>query len=854
MAPRRSLVTSVLALVSLAGLLGGQPAKAEEQASPKQIEFFEKKIRPVLVAECYKCHSSQAEKLKAGLRLDTKEGMLAGGESGPAIVPGDAAGSLLLQAIRHESFEMPPDKQLSDEVIADFEKWIADGAADPRTGGTAVAKRTIDIEEGRKFWAFQPPKKTSPPPVKDAAWPRTEIDQFLLAAMESQGLAPVGDADRRVLIRRLYFDLIGLPPTPEQVEAFLSDKSDKAVETVVDILLASPQFGERWGRHWLDVARFAESNGNADNLAFPHAWRYRDYVIASLNADKPFDRFVTEQLAGDLLESSSPQERDELLIATGFLALGSKPRAQNNPDFQMDVVAEQLEVATSGLMGLTVACARCHDHKFDPIPTSEYYALAGIFTSTQTLYGTGARGNANNNRVGGGFHTLAGDGTSAAKQEEHAKQLAAAREEQTKLIADLKEMAAELPAALTAPPRRNPNNNRNVPKPDDLVSQIKPPDDASDETKEQVAQMAARMGEALKQIQSLEANPPPQDVAMGARDDRNPADCAICIRGASQDRGEVVPRGFVSVATVGEAPAIAKGKSGRLELAQWIASPQNPLTSRVIVNRIWQHLFGRGIVPTVDNFGALGEKPSHPELLDHLAVKFVEDGWSIKRMVRTLVLTRAYALASDHDAAQHEKDPNNVFVWKHPQRRLDAESIRDAILFVSGSLKAEAMPGSALPLANPQGVINIRVNVDQLPAGKETYRSVYLPIVRNNLPEVLELFDAADPSLVIGQRDVTTVPAQSLYLMNSPFVIGESKLLAQRVLEREGADEQRIARAFELSLSRAPTAEEQSRSLSFLTTARREFGEHQNQAAAELKSWSALSQALLASAEFRYID
>jgi Protein of unknown function (DUF1553) len=363
------------------------------------------------------------------------------------------------------------------------------------------------------------------------------------------------------------------------------------------------------------------------------------------------------------------------------------------------------------------------------------------------------------------------------------------------------------------------------------------------------------MGEILKQIESLEANPPPQDLAMGVRDDRNPADCSICVRGASQDRGEVVPRGFVSVATAGQPPAIPADKSGRLELAQWIASPQNPLTSRVIVNRIWQRLFGRGIVPTVDNFGALGELPSHPELLDHLAVKFVADGWSVKRMVRTLVLTRAYGLASEHEPAKYEKDPSNVYVWRHPQRRLDAESIRDAILFVSGSLQAEPMPGTALPPANPQGVINIRANVDQLPAGKESYRSVYLPIVRNNLPEVLELFDAADPSLVIGQRDVTTVPAQSLYLLNSSFVIGQSQQLAQRVIERAGADEERLARTFALALSRAPTPEEQSRSLSFLSAARRTYGENnQDQAVAELKSWAALSQALLASAEFRYID
>lgn len=364
---------------------------ASQQLAAEQVAFFEKKIRPALVTHCYKCHSAEGDKFKGGLLLDTREGIRKGGETGPAVVPGDLKASLLIQAIRYQddNLKMPPKQKLPDDVIADLETWVRMEAPDPREGAAKRVKTEIDIEKGRQFWAFQPPKKFAPPSVKDTSWPRSAADRFLLAEMEAKGLKPVEEADRLTLLRRVYFDLIGLPPTPEEIDAFLKDETEQAFEKVVDKLLASKQFGERWGRHWLDVVRFAESSGKTANFAYPNAWRYRDYVIASFNADKPYDQFVREQLAGDLLPTRDDKQRAERFIATGFLAIGPKSHNERNPQqFNLDLVDEQIDATFVAFQGLTVACARCHDHKFDPIPTKDYYALAGIFRSTLTCYGT----------------------------------------------------------------------------------------------------------------------------------------------------------------------------------------------------------------------------------------------------------------------------------------------------------------------------------------------------------------------------------------------------------------------------------------------------------------------------------
>ncbi len=726
-APR--LVSLALALV----LLPAAAARADSRGD----QFFEAKIRPVLVAHCYECHSAQASKVRGGLLLDSRDGLRSGGDNGPVIVPGNPGKSRLIKALEHDGLKMPK-KKLPASVIADFVTWVKMGAPDPRSAARAVAYKRMTIEEARRFWSYQSLARVSPPAVKNTAWPRTDLDRFVLARLESKGLAPAGDADRRVLLRRLSFDLVGLPPSPEEVDAFLADRSDRAVEKVVDRLLASPHFGERWGRHWLDVARYADSNGNADNTPFPHAWRYRNYVIASFNKDRPYDRFVTEQLAGDLLPADSPAQKDEHLVATGFLALTSKPRAQNNPNYAMDLVADQIDVTTRGVLGLTVMCARCHDHKFDAIAQKEYYALAGFFESTQMLAGAGGRGKRGGT---GGLLGLAGGGQ-----------------------------------------------------------------------------------------------------AMGVRDGK-PTDSVVCIKGESRQRGERVPRGFLAVATTGKAPSISRSNSGRLELAQWLTSKDNPLTARVAVNRIWQHLFGRGLVGTPDNFGALGEKPTHPELLDWLAGRFIQDRWSHKKTIKLIVLSRTYQQASDHHAGNYRADPDNRLLWRMSPRRLEGEAIRDAMLAVSGRL--ERKPPAGAPVTTPargkRGGVNAR---------EANYRSVYLAVPRGNpLPEFLAVFDAANPNLVVAQRDVTTVPAQALFLMNSPFVRDQSTALAGRLLAAARLDDAgRVELAYKLALARLPSAGERDRAVAYVQGA----GGTAKETAP--RAWARFCQALLASAEFRYLD
>ncbi len=842
----------------------------------KGIEFFEKKIRPVLVDQCYKCHSDSANKLKGGLRLDTSAGTRQGGETGPAIVPGSPDDSLLIEAIRHEGLEMPPEKKLPDSVIADFEAWIKMGAPDPRVadGGGQYVKREIDIEEGRKFWAFQPALKTDPPKVKDNQWPRSDIDRFVLAAIEQQNLKPVRDASPVELVRRIHFDLIGLPPSPEEVDHFVESaihNPQAAIEELVDRLLDSPQFGERWGRHWLDIARYAESNGNADNTPFPHAWRYRDYVIESFNEDKPYDQFITEQLAGDLLPFDSPQQRNEQLIATGFLALGSKPRAQNNPNFQMDVVAEQIEVTTSAMLGITVACARCHDHKFDPIPTAEYYSLAGIFNSSRTLYGTGGNKSNKKQPSSGGLLEL------LAEDQQSAKDLARQQEQLTQLTTRQREITAQLGKSGATDNSKGTDKKRDAQirklqtqlarlkstgndrtKIDRIQEQLTKlgvaPDESPDENsadpvgKDEVKLLQSELAKIESEIQSLNAKKPgAAGMAMGVMEG-SPNDCAICIRGESTDRADIVPRGFISVVTTSEPPKIDSKSSGRLELARWIASPQNPLTARVAVNRIWHHLFGRGIVSSMDNFGQLGERPTHPELLDWLAIQFVEEGCSVKQMIRTIVLSRAYQMSSTHDVANYAKDPDNVWLWRMSPRRLDAESLRDAILAFSGQLDLSRPGASELPDYNKKQPPQVRAD--------SKHRSVYLPIVRNGEPESLTLFDFADPSIVVGDREETTVPAQSLYLMNNPFVVEQSRSAAQRLLEQKDLDDAaRVDLAYVMAFARRPTDEQRERAVIFVNTLSEKLtASEPNAERGQIAAWAGFCQSLIASAEFRYLD
>jgi cytochrome c553 len=815
---------------------------ADKPASAEQLAFFEKKIRPVLVAQCYQCHSADAEKIKGELVLDTRAGIRKGGTRGPSVVPGNLQQSLLIKAIKHldEEYQMPPKQKLSGEIIADFEKWVTMGAPDPRDGAAKAAHHEIDIEKGRQFWAFQPPKKHAAPTPKDAAWARSDIDRFLLAALEAKGLKPVGDADRRTLLRRVYLDLTGLPPTLEEVEAFVTDPSPQAYAAAVDKLLDSPRFGERWGRHWLDVARYAESSGKAANFSYPHAWRYRDYVIAAFNADKPFDQFIKEQLAGDLLRSDDPKVKAERLVATGFLALGPKTLNERNAvQFELDVADEQIDVTTQAFLGITAACARCHDHKFDPIPQKDYYALAGIFRSTETCYGT----------------------------------VRFVQSQRPSPLIDLPKDSA--PSALTS----NLTDKERA----DIEKTIADLQERMKNAKDPIMNIftSAQLALSRSKLDTYQADGTPKLLAMGVREksgggfggfgQRGPmgpmfagfggtrtiSDSPLYARGEpdkpSTDR---VPRGTLQV--MAKSPLrIPNASSGRLQLAEWIASKDNPLTARVLVNRAWLHLFGRGLVPTADNFGAAGQPPTNPELLDHLALTFMDDGWSVKKLIKRIVHSHAYQLDSKFDKASFEIDPENALIWRMSPRRLDAESLRDSMLAVSGQLNTTPPVGSVVARNGEGPVQRFGLGNNQLATAvndpRNATRSVYLPILRDNLPEALSLFDAPDPSLIAPDRPTTTVPAQGLFLLNNPFVIRAAETTAEKLHKASGTESDGIRSAYLMFFGRTPSEKELAGAESFLKAYKAQLTKDRvSSFRQERDAWTAFAQALFASAEFQY--
>ncbi|MDP6442201.1 MAG: PSD1 and planctomycete cytochrome C domain-containing protein [Pirellulaceae bacterium] len=826
------------------GLLLGfvaSPAMAEDD--PAGLEFFEKNIRPALVKHCYECHSAKS-KVKGGLVLDTREGIRRGGESGHAVVPGDVEGSEIIGALRHETVDMPPDDMLPEELIKQFEHWISIGAPDPRDGPAPI-RRDIDFAEGRQHWAFQLPQHHAPPEVRDAGWPRTEIDQFVLAKLEAAGLKPAADASRRALARRLYYDLIGMPPSPAEMTTFLSDKSPTAVETLVDRLLESPHYGERWGRHWLDVARYAESNGRERNFLYPNAWRYRDYVIRSFNADKPFDQFIREQIAGDLLEdvAGGPNEG---VIATGFLAIGPKSLNERNREkFVMDIVDEQIDVVTRGFMAFTVSCARCHDHKFDPVPSSDYYALAGIFRSTETRYGTG----------GGGGNRQASKLIALQGENDEAQQAQVKHEQRLKKLRDqVKSLQAEIRAGNS----KGKNNKRKKKPAAEENAQADKADKAAQPankraTAQKVAQARRRLKQLNNQIKTLTNDGPSSgNVAMGVQEGKV-ADSPIYIRGEVESPNGSAPRGYITVLCEDEPRRATGDTSGRRQLAEWITDSQNPLTARVYVNRVWSHLFLNGIVRTVDNFGATGERPSHPELLDNLALQFVAEGWSTKKLLKRIAMSRTYQQANTYVEAAYAKDPENQLFWRASPRRLDAEALRDALLKVSGQL--DPQPREKSVIANQKGTVAIGrgLRLEDLREANR-HRSVYLPIVRNAVPDTLKIFDFAEPSMLVGHRQVTNVPAQALFMMNSRFVLRQAEETAKRIVSDSALDEDgRVLRAFELVLCRPPSETEAAKSADFLQDVVEQQADGDS-SSAQKAAYSALVQALFASAEFRYVD
>jgi dienelactone hydrolase/cytochrome c553 len=796
------------------------PSEGASKSAPAEtanLAHFEKKIRPVLVAQCYSCHAADSKEIKGGLALDTRDGIRRGGDSGPAVVPGDVSASLLIAAIRHEDgLEMPPKKKLSDDQIADFVKWIETGAIDPRDGAAARTSSAIDIEKGREFWAFRRTVKPALPMVTDQSWPLTDVDRFVRAAQETNGVTVVGDADPQTLVRRLYFDLIGLPPTPEQVRDFVRDwQSDaqRTLETTVDRLLDSSHFGERWGRHWLDVARYAESSGKETSFSYPQAWRFRDYVIDSFNADVPFDQFIREQIAGDLLPADNEIQQAEQLVATGFLALGPKSHIERNKkQFEMDLVDEQIDAVTQAFLGLTVACARCHDHKFDPIPQTDYYALAGIFRSTETLYGTIPV--IQNNNPSDLLTLPQGTGMTAGVP----PLSSAERVRLEKQIADLRAKRAELA------------KNKQF-------------------ASSQFVQNGILLNTVEAKLKAYESDGTPKVLAMGVRDRATAKDSELFVRGEVEKPGPTVPRGFVQVLCGATTHTVSSG-SGRLELADWIASADNPLTARVFVNRVWLNLFGRGLVPTPDNLGVSGQTPSHPELLDHLAVTFVEDGWSPKSLIRRIVLSRVYRLDATFVEANFEKDPENVWLWRMSPRRLEAEAIRDAMLATAGRLELKPPVGSAVAIGG-EGYTGGIERGGQLAEQRFNCRSVYLPAIRGRVFESLAEFDGVDGSVVTGQRSETTVPSQSLYLLNSPYVLGLANSAAQRLLKDADDPGARIDLAYQRWFGRTPSDTDRNAALAFLDRYR-DKAQSDGRAAGgpEVAAWTAFCQSLWASGEF----
>lgn len=809
---------SVTAFVYLtAGWLFSLTTGWSEEIPPNQLAFFKKHVRPLLANHCYSCHSDDASSLKANLRLDTSEGILNGGNSGPAIIPRKPNESLIIQVVTgsHADLKkMPPKMPLTKTEVSLLRKWITMGAPDPRTTKLAQTEvqSSIDYEAGRTFWAFQAPKR-SQPKVKDKKWARTAIDRYVLAGLEGIKARPVRDARPATLLRRAYYDLTGLPPTPEQVKTFVEDERPDAFARVVDELLASPQFGERWGRHWMDVARYAESTGMERNFTYPTAWRYRDYVIKSLNEDKPFNQFVREQIAGDLLPAENAELESEQLVATAFLAMGPKSLNERNKEiFNMDIVDEQIDVTTRAFMGLTVSCARCHDHKFDPISQMDYYSMAGFFTSTKTHYGTGG---GNGNRQ---VSTLIPLSTNDPSKQEA---IAAHKQQMKKLQSDLAK-------AQKIAKSKRPNDQNVI----DVWMEKR------DEAREQVTLMQ-------KQLKNLRGKKVPKlDQTMGVSDHAAPKDTHFRMRGDVAQRGPVARRGFLPVISKNPFPAIPEKQSGRIELANWIASEDNPLTARVTANRVWKHLFGEGIVRTVDNFGKTGERPGNPALLDYLATRLVEQKWSIKSMVREIMLSRTYQLSSEYGDELYHSDPDNRLFGRMHHRRLDAEAIRDTILFVSGQLDLRPGKGSVLQeIGNTNIGQNTRIQAE-LRSGPNKKRAVYQPVVRNLTPDFMKTFDFAESSIIVGRRDITTVPTQALLLMNSKAINNHAGRLAERILKEADDRPERLKRAFNLTLCREPHSAEREQFFAFMD----EISDD------EREQWTLACQTLFASAEFRYLE
>ena len=842
-------------------------SRAQEAAplDPRHVAFFEREIRPILVEHCYSCHGEEAA--EGGLRLDSAAATLRGGDSGPAIIPGDARRSLLMAAVRHEANvkPMPPEdagEKLSEAQIEALKLWIVRGAPDPRKERGKGERRDELYDSLKTWWAFQP--RTEPQvPAGIAGWSDRPIDRFVSQAWLDRGLQSAPPADAVTLLRRIYVDLTGLPPTIPQANRFgetvAADGLDAAYATLVDELLASPEYAAHWGRRWLDVARYAESSGREVNANYPHAWRYRNWVIEAVGADMPYDDFLRRQIAGDLMPAKTEADAAANVIATGFLAVGSRSLNEMNPQqFAVDQADEQIDAVFQATMGLTLACARCHDHKFDPISQRDYTAVAGIFLSTETCYGTVGRNN--NSRNISTLIPLPSDiGLPVLQRPMGERQWAANQERLTELqeeIAELRRIAL-----------RARGGNADV-------------TGNAQQKRRELQYKTVELARLQMELSGFDEEGKPVPQAMGVRDkpqrSQQPRLVAKFRRNANRvvfdsltdspfySRGEIslagpeVPRSVPTMFLDSKSFEIPETQSGRLELARWITHPKNPMTARVAANRVWGHLMGNPLVESVDNFGTSGSMPSHPELLDHLAGELIRGGWSQKGLIRQIVLSKTYRLSSRDVPASSASDPENEFFWRASVKRLPAEAIRDSMLQAAGLLDPAIQAGSEIAKAGDGPVrpadaaaarrpLRARRGVEPPKPQINPVRSVFVAFPRDESHELFDLFDAPDGSVVQGRRDVTNVPSQSLYMLNSPEVQRYSEEVATAALEGiDPADDrsEAVERVFRRILVRRPTAAEHAAASELIDQLRGDSA----------AGYASLAKALFATAEFRYVE
>ncbi|MSQ95271.1 MAG: DUF1553 domain-containing protein [Gemmataceae bacterium] len=754
---------------------------AAQSPSPTDVDFFESKVRPLLVQRCHECHSTKIKKQKGGLLLDSRAAILEGGDTGPALVPGHPEKSLLMQAVRqvNQKLQMPRNGKLRAQEIAVLEEWIRRGA--PYPGSTDTIKQTagIDWAKGRKFWSFQSPALQPLPDLRDKAWPQRRGDHFILAELEKRELSPSKPADHRVLIRRATFDLIGLPPTPAEIDAFVNDKNADAYARLIDRLLASPQYGERWGRFWLDLARYCDiPEPWADYKGQP--WLYRDWVVRAFQEDLPYDQFVQKQLAADLMPKSEPGDR----AALGFLGLSPQywKELLLDKDVIKGVVAEEWEeriyTVGSTFLGLTIACARCHDHKFDPISTQDYYALAGVFASSRQI-----------------------DVSVLSDKESRTVQDAAAK------IQILQEQIKK------AKTDKSPEAAKRIAEWNTQIEQIKKTTPGHDRAR------APGLIESSIQVLADGLHKTKVKYKPGVAEDIH-----VQIRGNPASPGALVARRFLTVLSADSPKPFTQG-SGRLELARSIVTQGAPLSARVFVNRIWKQHFGTGIVETPSDFGVQGTPPSHPQLLDDLTARFMQNGWSLKWLHREIMLAATYQQASAHDAKKHAADPDNRWLWRMNRRRLDVEAWRDAMLAVAGNLSLERG-------GPPQ----------ELTDAKNTRRTLYGTVKRREINDMLRLFDFPDPTTHSANRIPTTTPLQQLFTLNSPFLQLQAVALVKRLKTDAADDEARIHRAYLLLYGRTATENQVSVAREFLRTP------------ASNETWLQYAHVLLGSNEFLFAD